>query len=280
MIHVGFSMHPRWASAENAATFLEPLREAGLSAVEFELDSNDAHWPEFPPLIETCRDMGFTLCFHAPYRAPHTIAGFAGSQRDEIIQPLGPIYDVAAKYGPATIVIHGAKDALRPRALLCADTVAFLQWVLDTYSELTVALENLNPDPAANKIGCDRAEVKRIVQKVDHPRLGICWDVGHDVNGGARRLPRAKWLGLVRHVHIHDLDDRGLDHYPLIYGKVVAERWLPPLARAGFAGTITLELNGARCGFLWPDRIASALVGSVRAIHEALHATEGKEDEA
>jgi sugar phosphate isomerase/epimerase len=273
-------MHPRWANADHVAEFLKPLRDAGLSAVEFELDSNDACWPEFPALIETCRDLGLALCFHAPYRAPHTIAGFAGGGRGEIIRSLSPMYDVAARYAPAPIVIHGAKDASRSHALLYDDTLAFLRWVLDRYEDLTIALENLNPDPHANKVGCDRAEVGRIVREVHHPRLGMCWDVGHDVNGGAKRLPSAAWLQMVRHVHIHDLDDRGLDHYPLIYGKVVAERWLPPLVRAGFAGTVTLELNGARCGFLWPDRIASALVGSVKAIHGALHATEGKEDEA
>lgn len=278
MIHVGFSMHPRWANADHAAEFLKPLRDAGLSAVEFELDSNDACWPEFPALIETCRDLGLTLCFHAPHRPPRTIAGFAGGAREEIIRSLSPMYDVAARYAPALIVVHGAKDASRSHALLYADTKAFLEWILDTYENLTIALENLNPDPHANKVGCNRAEVGRIVQEVHHPRLGICWDVGHDVNGGARRLPSVVWLQMVRHVHIHDLDDRGLDHYPLIYGKVVAERWLPPLVRAGFTGIVTLEVNGARCASLWPDRIESALVGSVRSIVEATRAAWEKED--
>jgi sugar phosphate isomerase/epimerase len=276
VIRIGFSMHPRWASADRAGAFLEPLRKVGLTAVEFELDSNDPHWREFPPLVETCRDMGLALCFHAPYRPPHTIAGFADGRRDEIIQSLSPIYDVAARYGPSTVVIHGAKDASRSHALLYGDTVAFLQWVLQWYGVLTVALENLNPDPAANKVGCSRAEVGRIAQEVRHPRLGICWDVGHDVNVGAKRIPGADWLRIVRHVHIHDLDERGLDHYPLIYGQVAPERWLPPLVDVGFSGTVTLELNGERCGFLWPDRIASALAGSVRAISETIEAAERK----
>ena len=130
MIRVGFSMHPRWANAERADAFLQPLREVGLAAVEFELEPNDPHWREFPPLIEACRDMGLALCFHAPYRLPHTIAGFAGERRDEIIQSLSPVYDVAAEYAPATLVIHGAKDAIRPHALLRDDTVAFLRWTL------------------------------------------------------------------------------------------------------------------------------------------------------
>lgn len=272
MITIGFSMHPNWVRGHSLGAFLDPLHAAGLSALEFELDSNDPTWPEFDPLMEACRALGYQLCFHAPYRGQRTIAGFAEDQAEEIAQSLAPLYDIAARYGPATIVLHGARApaSKRPRHLLYADTLAFIEWVLEQYPTLTMALENVNPHPDVIKIGDGRAELLHIVREIDYPAVGICWDIGHDVNAGRTELPGPVWLRHVQHVHIHDLDDAGQDHFPLIYGRVLPQRWLPPLVRTGFDGIITLELNGPRCAFLWPDRIMPALVDSVRAIAEAI----------
>jgi len=277
MMQIGFSMHPNWArSLPSLSAFLDPLHEAGLTALEFELDSNDPAWPGFGPLMDTCREMGYRLCFHAPYRRPHTIVGFAGEKGEEIVQSLAPLYDIAALYGPATIVVHGAKSgtATAERSSmhdhLYADTVMFLDWALEEYPTLTLALENLDPAPDVIKIGETRAEVLHIVREIEHPNLGICWDIGHDVNAGRSEAPGPLWLRQVRHVHIHDLNDEGQDHLPLIYGRVRPRHWLPPVIRAGFDGIITLELNGQRCAFLWPDRIMPALVNSIAIITAAI----------
>jgi sugar phosphate isomerase/epimerase len=273
MIRIGFSMHPNWARNQPLRDFLDPLRAAGLTALEFELDSNDPHWPEFLPLMEACRELGYHLCFHAPYRGERNIAGFTDEQGEEIARSMAPLYDIAAQYGPTTIVVHGARSPVgqRARQLLYADTVAFLEWALDHYPTLNLALENLNPRSDLNKTGDNRAELLHAVREIDYPSVGICWDIGHDVNAGRLELPGPVWLRHVQHVHIHDLDEAGNDHLPLIYGRVQPQRWLPPLLQRGFDGTVTLELNGRRCAFLWPDRIMPALVDSVRDIAEAIH---------
>ena len=283
MIQIGFSMHPNWARGQPLRAFLDPLRAAGLTALEFELDSNDTNWAEFGPLMEACRELGYNLCFHAPYRGQRSIAGFADKQGEEMARSLAPLHDIAAQYGPATIVVHGARSASRARYLLYADTVAFLDWALEQYPTLTLALENLNPSPDVIKIGDSRAEVLHIVREIEDPNLGICWDIGHDVNAGRVEAPGPIWLRQVQHVHIHDLDEAGQDHFPLIYGRVRPEHWLPPLIRTGFDGVITLELNGRRCGFLWPDRtppkrdgvpVMPALVNSIAAIADAIRGAE------
>ena len=273
MIHIGFSMHPNWVRGTNGLhSFLEPLREAGLTALEFELDSNDPTWPEFGPLMEACRELGYTLCFHAPYRGPRNLAGFADEQGEEMARLLMPLYDIAAQYGPATVVVHGARStpAERTRDLLYADTLAFLDWALEEYPTLTLALENLEPRPDLIKIGDSRAEVLHVVREIEHPQLGICWDIGHDVVAGRTEAPGPLWLRQVRHVHIHDMNDEGQDHLPLLYRRVQPERWLAPVIRAGFDGIVTLELQGRRCAFLWPDQIMPALVNSIQAIADAI----------
>jgi hypothetical protein len=42
-IRVGFNIHPRWVQGTTLRTFLAPLRKAGLSVLEFELDNHINH---------------------------------------------------------------------------------------------------------------------------------------------------------------------------------------------------------------------------------------------
>ena len=266
---VGFSMHPRWAFGEGLRSFLEPLRRAGLAALEFELNNYDSLWPQFAPLIDDCRQLGFELCFHAPYRPPHSFAGFAGRSRSRIIAAQKAMYELAASLGPVTVVVHGARSETRSLPHLVDDTVRFVEWVLHDFPNLTLALENLNHRTGFNRVGESEAQLLDMVEQFNHPRLTICWDVGHHVMAGNTAAPPVDWLKRVGHVHIHDLDPSGLDHLPFIYGRVVPGAWLSQLPDT-FAGIVTLELNGQRCAFLWPDRMMPALTNSVAAIRDIL----------
>ena len=263
---VGFNIHPRWAFGKTLVGFLEPLRAAGLSALEFELWPNDPDWPRFLPLMEECQRLGFILCFHAPFRQPYTATGFAGQGRMKVEAAYAPMLDIAARFGPATVVVHGAHSDTRPHEQLYADTVAFLEWALARYPSLTFALENLTPRPRRVKIGAERAEVLRIVEEISGARLGICWDMGHDVLAGRLNTPDAAWLRRVCHVHVHDVDEQDIDHYPFIYGRTPYQTWLPALAKTGFDGVVTLEIKGTQLVGLGSERVQQMLVGSVSTI--------------
>ena len=173
-------------------------------------------------------------------------------------------------HAPAVIVVHGARSPSRPQPALREDTAAFLQWLLARYPGLRPALENLAPAAGVTKIGSDRASLLGIVAEIGDPRLGICWDVGHDLKAGQAGPPPGAWLAAVRHVHIHDLDERGVDHYPLLYGRVEPRSCLRPLIGAGYAGIVTLELKGEQLAHLWPERLPGVLAQSVRALAQAI----------
>jgi len=269
-LEVGFSMHPRWAFGEALPGFLEPLRAAGLRALEFGLHAHEPDWPRSLPLMEECRRLGFVLCFHAPYLAPYTAAGFAGEQREEIQAAYAPMLDVAARFAPAPLVVHGAWSDTRPHDALYADTVAFLEWVLERYPSLVPALENLVPDPRRGKIGTTRAETLRIVEEVGDRRLGLCWDMGHDVKAGRLSAPGVAWLRHVVHVHLHDIDENGTDHYPLLYGRAPYRAWLPTLVQAGFRGIVTLEIKGEQLAHLEFEQVKRMLTASVAEIARLL----------
>jgi len=260
---VGFNMHPRWACGEALPGFLEPLREAGLQALEFELWDGDPDWPRILPLMEDCRRLGFKLSFHAPYRGAYNVVGFAGERREELAAASAPLLDVAARFAPAPVVVHGARSETQPRESLYTDTVAFLEWALARYPLLTLALENLGPNPHWTKIGETRAEILRIVEELGDPRLGLCWDMGHDVLAGRLSVPDEAFLQHVIHVHLHDVDESGKDHYPLLYGRVPYRTWVPLLAQRGFEGIVTLELKGGQLAHLEFEQVKQLLAASV-----------------
>lgn len=271
-IKVGFSMHPRWVGEEGLAAFLTPLRREGLSVLEFELDSHLEMWNETRELMEQCVGLGLDLCFHAPYRMPHRLSGFSGNDREVIIGDYQPLLDITREWakrlgGQKTVVFHGARGEHEGHSQLFADTRDFCAWLLESYPELRFALENNNPsDSRVTKIGVSREEVLELVMEFNSPRLGICWDMGHDYLAHRDDSLASEWLERVIHVHIHDVDSQENDHFPLVYGRVPHANWLAALHRVGMQGIVTLELKGGNLAGWQPDEISKALTASIQAI--------------
>jgi sugar phosphate isomerase/epimerase len=276
-IRIGFSMHPRWADQGELEIFVRPLRQAGLSALEFELDDRLDLWPEFQPLMQTATEQGLDLSFHAPYRAPRTLIGFSSDRRPVLEQEYRPLLEIAEKWAQQTgkeptLVVHAAVSMppADPQALI-ADTTAYLNWVAANFPHLRLALENNHP-PTKNevKVGIQREDVLKLAGCLPPERLGICWDMGHDYLRHTSDEPSPEWLARVIHVHVHDVDDADNDHYPLTIGNVPYPGWLKSLKQTGMKGIVVLELKGERM-MNWPiERIQSALTDSVAAIAEAI----------
>jgi sugar phosphate isomerase/epimerase len=271
-IRIGFSMHPRWVDRGGLKAFLGPLRRAGLTALEFELDDRLDGWPESRLLMEEAVEQGLELSFHAPYRAPHSLVGFAGERRSNLEQEYRPLLEIAEGWarlqGGGVLVVHAAvsQPPADPAALV-ADTLAYLGWVAQAFPHLHLALENNHPAVKGEiKVGIQRVEVLRLVDCLPPARLGICWDMGHDYLRHQPDEPPPEWFSRVMHVHLHDVDGADQDHYPLVLGNVPHLAWLQGLKHAGMEGIIVLELKGERLKG-WPmDRIGTALAGSIETI--------------
>jgi len=243
---LGLNMHPQWLGDGRAEDFLLPLRELGLGVLEFTLNLSSPDWPEMHSLIEECRRLGFGITFHAPYKGPHNPAGFSGAKKDEVERLYRPALTYAARIaeeaGPTILVVHGAKGN-RPRDELRHDTRAFLAWIVEEFPALRPSIELLVKDDDVNKIGDNKAELAEIVSGLSSPRIGICWDLGHDARNGSAPAPPG-FITSVRHVHLHDISPDGDDHCPLIFGSVPYEDYLHRLGQTGYRGAIILEVNG------------------------------------
>jgi sugar phosphate isomerase/epimerase len=275
-IRIGFSMHPNWLEAGSLDHFLAPLRAAGLAALEFELDDHLPVWPAFPPLMEEAFQAGMALSFHAPYRLPHTLIGFAGAHRSAIQAGLAPLLEIAetwAQRSPAcrTLVVHAAvgPQGTDPAGLR-ADTLSFLHWAGETFPHLQLALENNPPTPGLIKLGANKYDVLAMLEETGDPRIGACWDLGHDVLASAPDDPSPEWLARVVHAHVHDIDSNGADHHPLVFGAVPFQRWLSAWKDAGGQGLAVLELKGQHLAGWGFQRVSRVLASSINQLAEVV----------
>ena len=243
---LGLNMHPLWLGDGRAENFLFPLRERGLSVLEFTLNLSSPDWPEMCSLIEEGHRLGFGITFHAPYKDPHNPAGFSRGEREKIERLYRPALAYAARVaeeaGPTILVVHGAKGN-RPREELCRDTRAFLAWIVEEFPALCPSIELLVREERANKTGDNKDELVEIVSGLGSPKVGICWDLGHDARNGSVAAPPG-FIASVRHVHLHDISPDGYDHCPLIFGSVPYEDHVRRLGQTGYRGAIILEVNG------------------------------------
>ena len=275
-VGISLNMNPRWVGEDGLNGFLNPLRQVGLNTLEFELDAFLPEWNEIPHLIEDCHNAGMKLCFHAAYRNPNRIEGFSRNQRDAIVNQFQPMLSIAQGWAektkfPVNVVFHGAHSMDQKRDILEKDTIEFLAWVLDSFPGIFPALENNHPSKVGEiKIEGSRSSVFNVIEEINNPRLGVCWDMGHDFLSQGGMAVDQDWLSHVNHVHIHDVNNEGIDHYPLIFGNVPFAAWLPLLRSAKDLRVVTLELKGGlMTGWEW-DRIQSALIDSIRIIQQGL----------
>lgn len=84
-----------------------------------------------------------------------------------------------------------------------------------------------------------------IVRSADHPRLGLCLDIGH-VNAYSA-VPVIEWLKrfapYLRHFHLHNNDGSFDAHAPLDEGSIPMKEFLQRALALCPAATFTLELQ-------------------------------------
>ncbi len=135
-----------------------------------------------------------------------------------------------------------------------------------------LALELMRARPRQS-LAVTYGELRRMVARVNHPAVGICWDLGHASSSLKRgflsaEVPEA-FLERVMHTHIHGLGPQGETHWPLDGRDAALERMIAVLARRGYSGIYNLELSPER--FLRagePGRLILASVQRLRACLE------------
>ena len=219
----------------------------GLEIAEYCTAYNmDGHFPETDAAVREELAGIARATLHAPFNElfpcaidPRARALAADRFREAIV--------LAKRYGAEKVVIHGGYN---PR-------IYFPCW----YTEQSALFwkDFLREDPCVdivleNVLEEEPEYLLDIVRAADHPRLGLCLDVGHANAYSA--VPAMEWLErlapYLRHFHLHNNDGSFDAHAPLGEGGIPMKELLQKALALCPAATFALEVpeNTAR-GARW-----------------------------
>lgn len=161
---------------------------------------------------------------------------------------------VASQTGsPTVMVIHAANDFEVPAESNARATTEFLEWALAESGAygggLRFAIElRHDPDKHVTRFDADREMLRRFVEQFDTDRVGICWDIGNDLQQAkwkntAPTTPGSGFFAQVIHVHAHSQGPGGDMHFPLLSPLEPAAKWLGLLPGEHYSGSVTLEIR-------------------------------------
>ena len=156
--------------------------------------------------------------------------------------------ETAAMLGIPNIVVHsGYLNGLSKEETFKRNK-EFYSSLLETAEkcDINILTENFDKMESGGCYWVDSAEdVKELADFIDHPRLKICWDIGH---GNLQELPQHEALALIkdRLAALHVQGNFGLsdDHVMPFTGTVNMESVMNGLLDIGFDGYFTFEADG------------------------------------
>ena len=154
---------------------------------------------------------------------------------------------LAKRYGAGKVIIHGGYNPkMYYPCWYTEQSVLFWKDFLREDPGVDIVLENVLEEEPEYLLD--------IVRAADHPRLGLCLDIGHANAYSA--VPAVEWLErfapYLRHFHLHNNDGSMDAHAPLDAGTIPMKELLEKALALCPGATFTLELpeDTAR-GALW-----------------------------
>ncbi len=235
-----------------AVTAIEPLAEYAPMIAEYGFACLEVTWQRFPHWdLAACRNLRQGLgeaglwvhSVHAPFGNELNILDADPLARLHAVEAHHSVLRGGAELGARLMVMHPGREYQSKRPLdevvaVCVEAVADVSEFASGLG-MEVALENVLPAHAIH----DHAVVRRIVDTVDHPALGICLDTGHaNVVDSVHRAVRA-FAGRINHVHLHDNDGKADEHLLPSFGSIDWARFYRELRDTGYEGPLTLECH-------------------------------------
>jgi len=162
--------------------------------------------------------------------------------RDVVNRRLDMTFDVAVKLQASRVVLHSgysrAIDLFGLQDSWLKGCVAFWQQEICRWADagIEIVLENVlerSPDLLI-----------RIVDQVDDPFLGLCFDIGHQHMFS--ELGALEWVRRMdhrlSHIHLHDNDRTGDRHWPIGRGTIDFEPFYAAIRQHIPQATISLEV--------------------------------------
>ena len=189
-----------------------------------------------------CSQFDGTIAIHGPFigmeytHIDHLI-------RDVVIRRLDMTFDAAVTLASSRVVLHSGykaeNDLFKLQDVWLARSLEFWQREIHRWADagIVVVLENdIDKSPDL---------LVQLVNQVDSPFLGLCLDIGHqhvfselDVLEWVRRMGDR-----LRHVHLHDNDGTGDNHWRIGRGTIDFEPFYDAIERQVPEATMSLEVE-------------------------------------
>ncbi|WP_248924652.1 sugar phosphate isomerase/epimerase family protein [Paenibacillus hamazuiensis] len=244
------------ANYENAGQFLQALKVSGIGSIEVRILPRGADPQSYQEMIDLIWSMGLRLTIHG-----HVAGEHPGTRFIETYPSMAHILKHFHKYQDRlTMTLHAFDAKTGSEEELHRKTVKLLrEWTAMVDAEelpLRFAVENNRKKAGKVDPGDSIRGVVRMVEEIDHPAVGICFDMGHYYSNllsekGLKHapdrhfdeLPEAGFLEKVFHTHIHGIGESGT-HNPLTEERSLPlELYVDALHKAGYQGIYNLELT-------------------------------------
>lgn len=256
-IRFGCAASPRWydLSLTRLGEFIEALVLWGATSTELVLYPGEGDEAtarvhvlerDWDAVVVRFQRRGIVCHAHAPLGPRFKVDRWAREQAD-FKAALGPVFRMLDRIArgqsvPPVLVFHAAgREA----------TSEFVEWALEETvgSRARLAIELRRPLGTVPEFDSERESLANFVRSLGDERVGVCWDVAHDWEGGRYRpswspVPDDAFLRHVAHVHAHGegrFEGHDDVHFPLQCGEVPWRAMLSPLVRRGYDGAMTVE---------------------------------------
>lgn len=257
-IRIGCAASPRWydLSLSRLDAFIEALLGWGATSTELVLHPGEGdeatarvHVVErdWTAVVDRFQRRGIFCHVHAPLGPVFKLSRWAGD-RDGVEASFKSVFAMlrriaAGQAEPPVLILHAGP---------LVETRAFVEWAALAMGDVKTlfAVELRRPQAGlGSSFDRDRSTLAAFVQGLADERVGICWDVAHDWEGGRGRsdwtaAPSDDFLRHVLHVHVHGhgrFDGRDEVHFPLQSGDIPWRSMLSPLLTRGYDGAMTIE---------------------------------------
>lgn len=243
------------ANFNELSDYLDFIKARGVSSIEIRIYEQQANFAHFQESIDLIWSKGFALTIHGDLTG-----ALSGNEFDDLYPSLTPLLQKVKDFQSEIIIpIHAYQSLDLSSHILKSHTIdLFNKWISiikDENLPIYFALENnrmkeLN-DPCNHLNG-----VTEIIDKINSPHLGICWDMGHYYSNIVHDLEKDvdydndiknEFFNKVIHTHIHGLNEKNTTHFPLTNEESLPlEKYVALLKDMGYEGVYNLELSFER----------------------------------
>ena len=259
---------------------LNRLKAAGVASIEIRVLPRDGDSAQIQNTVQMVWEMGFQLTVHGALQGNATGNNFADiypsmkyimdhyhRYQNELIVTVHALHDIENENNKSETVIGSLAERTVNQLTEWADMTRM------THPSIQFALEiNRRKSPLIDP-GDTVEGVLHMVDAINRPNVGICWDMGHyyanllamhqlpePPEQWIEELPPEAFLNRVVHTHIHGLSGREETHFPLTARKSLPlEHYVQSLMQVNYRGGFNLELTFHK----WPNRLEEGIFSSI-----------------